>query len=96
MAVWEKFLPVNWEEKDSTYKWSTGLQKSLQKPSQGSSESKECNGGTLAEFVSQVADQDTDLPNFDGIVYCVDEALDLTEEKALFFGKTLPKMADLA
>lgn len=97
MGVWDKFLPVKWEDSESVYKWSIGLRRSLHKLSQGPSVSDVRSGDTLAEFISQVADQDTDPETADGVAYYFDALVQPTNfSKKFFFEKTLPRMADLA
>ena len=91
-----RFLPVQWEGlSQSAYKWSNGLRRSLQRLSQGSSVSGVHSGHKLAEFISQVADQDVDVEIADGVPYYFDECLQPTDQQA-FFEKTLPRMGDLA
>ncbi|KAG0579976.1 hypothetical protein M758_4G141000 [Ceratodon purpureus] len=88
----EKLLPLKWEPAEAAFKWSTGLRRALHRLSQGAAVR---TGLALADFISQVADQDTDFQSADGVAFYFDGCLE-PQEKALFFDKTLPRMADLA
>jgi hypothetical protein len=95
MGVWEQCIPVKREGSESAFKWSNGLWRSLHRLSQGPLVSDVHSGDTLAEFISQVADQDTDPQTGDGVAYYFDARVDPADKQA-FFEKTLPRMAGLA
>lgn len=95
MVLWEEFLPVEWDESESTYKWSNGLRCCLQTLSDGPSVSAVSNGDTLADFLLQVAHPDRHPDAAGGVNYYFDEVVEAAEAR-VFFDKTLPKMADLA
>ena len=95
MGVWEQSIPVKKEGSESAFKWSNGLWRSLHRLSQGPLVSDVHNSDMLAEFISQVADQDTNPQTGDGVAYYFDERVDPADKRA-FFEKTLPRMASLA